>query len=182
MFIYINFNLRKRFKNEETNIKTNENDDEHFDDILESIYIEKLLSILSICHSSLDSLPSIPLNSSTKFLAASITSTNQYSSFIHKTIHLNINDLISVDDINNLIIYSNYLSNQTQIPSIQCTYDQRQSLNNTMGICSINLSSQCQITCSNPNATSPEILIQSNNNLQTTITSLSRRLRSPPWS
>ncbi|CAF1445956.1 unnamed protein product [Rotaria sordida] len=98
MFIYINFNLRKRFKNEETNIKINENEGEHFDDILESIYIEKLLSILSICHSSLDSLPSIPLNSSTKFLAASITSTNQYSPFMHTTIHLNINDLISVGD------------------------------------------------------------------------------------
>ncbi|CAF1507089.1 unnamed protein product, partial [Rotaria sordida] len=98
MFIYINFNLRKRFKNEETNIKTHENEGEHFDDILESIYIEKLLSILSICHSSLDSLPSIPLNSSTKFLAASITSTNQYSPFMHTTIHLNINDLISVGD------------------------------------------------------------------------------------
>ncbi|CAF1435456.1 unnamed protein product [Rotaria sordida] len=98
MFIYINFNLRKRFKNEGINIKTNENEDEYFDDILESIYIEKLPSILLICHSSLDSLPSIPLNSSTKFLAASITSTNQYSSFIHTTIHLNINDLISVGD------------------------------------------------------------------------------------
>ncbi|CAF1493076.1 unnamed protein product [Rotaria sp. Silwood1] len=51
-----------------------------------------------------------------------------------------------------------------------------------MDVGSINLSSQCQITCSNPNATSPEILIQSNNNLQTTIALLSRRLRSPPWS
>ncbi|CAF3317279.1 unnamed protein product, partial [Rotaria sp. Silwood2] len=80
------------------------------------------------------------------------------------------------------ITYSNYLSNQTQIPSIQRIYDQRQSLNNTMDIGSINLSTQCQITCSNPNASSPEILIQSNSNVPTTITSSSRRLRSPPWS
>ncbi|CAF4695546.1 unnamed protein product, partial [Rotaria sp. Silwood2] len=234
---------RKRFKNEESNIKLNEIEDEYSDDILESIYIEKLLSILSMCHSSLDSSSSISLNSSTKFLAASITSTNQYSSFIHTTIHLNLNDLISVGDsiyyclssfisqpnyllpilchylttspllssplllfiiysihntrilfdvlnqykfldllVNNLITYSNYLSNQTQIPSIQRIYDQRQSLNNTMDIGSINLSTQCQITCSNPNASSPEILIQSNSNVPTTITSSSRRLRSPPWS
>ncbi|CAF1073577.1 unnamed protein product [Rotaria sp. Silwood1] len=234
---------RKRFKNEEITIKINDIDDEHSNDLLESIYIEKLLSILSMCHSSLDSSPSISLNSSTKFLAASITSTNQYSSFIHTTIHLNINDLLSVGDsiyyclssfisqpnyilpilchylttnpllssplllliiysihnikilnealnqykfldllVNNLIIYSNYLSNQTQIPSIQRIYDQRQSSNNTMDIGSINLSPQCQITCSNSNASSPEILIQSNNNVQTTITSSSRRLRSPPWS
>jgi len=211
---------RKRFKNEEINIKLNEIEDEHNDDILETIYIEKLLSILSICHSSLDSSPSISLNSSTKFLAASITSTNQYSSFIYTTIHLNLNDLISVGDsiyyclttfisqpnyllpilchylttnpllssllllfiiysihntkilfqalnhyklldllVNNLILYSNYLINQTQIPSIQRIYDQRQSLNNTMDIDSINLSSQCQIICSNPNASSPEILL-----------------------
>ncbi|CAF1560124.1 unnamed protein product, partial [Adineta steineri] len=85
--------------------------------------------------------------------------------------------------VNNLISFSNHLSNQTQIPSIQRIYDQRQSLNNnTMDIGSINLAPQCQITCSNPNATSPEILIQSNNNLQTTLPSSSRRLRSPPWS
>ncbi|CAF4214023.1 unnamed protein product, partial [Rotaria magnacalcarata] len=234
---------RKRFKIEENDVKTIEIDGEHSDDILESIYIEKLLSILSMCHSSLDSSPSISLNSSTKFLAASITSTNQYSSFIHTTIHLNLNDLISVGDsiyyclssfisqpsyllpilchyltthpllssplllfiiysihnskilsealkqyklidllVNNLITYSNYLSNQTQIPSIQRIYDQRQSSNNTMDIGSINLSPQCQITCSNPSASSPEILLQSNNNLQTALPSSSRRLRSPPWS
>ncbi|CAF2429417.1 unnamed protein product [Rotaria sp. Silwood2] len=85
--------------------------------------------------------------------------------------------------VNNLLIYSNYLTNQTQIPSIQRIYDQRQSLNNTMDIGSINLSSQCQIICSNPNVISPKILLQSNNNLQTTtIKSSSHRLHSPPWS
>ncbi|CAF3703991.1 unnamed protein product [Adineta steineri] len=236
---------RKRFKFEQgDNKEILDIDDEDSDDTLESIYIEKLLSILSTCHSALDSSPSIPLNSSTKFLAASSTSTNNHSSFIHTTIRLNLNDLLSVGDsiyyclssflsqpnyllpilchylttnpllssplllfiiyslhnpqnlseilnqykfldllVNNLISFSNHLSNQTQIPSIQRIYDQRQSLNNnTMDIGSINLAPQCQITCSNPNATSPEILIQSNNNLQTTLPSSSRRLRSPPWS
>ena len=231
---------RKRFKFEE-NQSTLEMVDENCDDILPSIYIEKLLSILSICHSALDSSPSIPLNSSTKFLTASLTSTTNHSSFIHTTIHLNLNDLLSVGDsiyyclssfisqpnyllpilchylttnpllssplllfiiyslhnpiylseglnqyklidllVNNLILYSNHLSIPTQIPSIQRIYDQRQSLNNNMEIGSINLSPQCQITCSNSNASSPEILIQSNTNLQTTLPSSSRRLRSPP--
>jgi hypothetical protein len=237
---------RKRFKFEQGDTKEPiDIEDEDSDDILQSIYIEKLLSILSTCHSALDSSPSIPLKSSTKFLAASMTSTTHHSSFIHTTIRLNLNDLLSVGDsiyyclssflsqpnyllpilchylstnpllssplllfiiyslhnppnlseiltqykfldllINNLISVSNHLSNQTQIPSIQRIYDQRQSLNNNtnMDIGSINLSSQCQITCSNPNATSPEILIQSNTSLQTTLPSSSRRLRSPPWS
>ncbi|CAF1088675.1 unnamed protein product [Rotaria sordida] len=44
--------------------------------------------------------------------------------------------------VKNLILYSNYLTNQTQILSIQRIYDQRQSLNNRMNIGSINLSSQ----------------------------------------
>ncbi|CAF2429454.1 unnamed protein product [Rotaria sp. Silwood2] len=67
--------------------------------------------------------------------------------------------------VNYLIIYSNYLSN------------------NTMDIGSINLPRKCQITSSNSNATSLEILIESNNNLQTRrITSSSRCLRSPPCS
>src|SRR5690242_8634583 len=65
--------------------------------------------------------------------------------------------------INNLIQYSNYLSNQTDISSIRRIYDQRQSSNTNMEIGSINLSPQCQITCSNSNATSSKILIQSNN-------------------
>ncbi|CAF1634014.1 unnamed protein product [Rotaria sp. Silwood1] len=99
----------------------------------------------------------------------------------------NINQTID-QQLNYLIIYSNYLSNQTKIPSIQPIYDKRESLNNRINIGSINLSSLCQITCSNPNSRSPYILIQSNNNLQTTTTttitssSSSRHLRSPPWS
>ncbi|CAF4908027.1 unnamed protein product [Rotaria sp. Silwood2] len=52
-----------------------------------------------------------------------------------------------------------------------------------MDIGSINLPRKCQITSSNSNATSLEILIESNNNLQTRrITSSSRCLRSPPCS
>lgn len=234
----------KRFKSEsDENKNLSSIEDEDSNDILQSIYIEKLLSILSICHSTLDSSPSNQLNSSTKFLAASLTSTNEYSSFTHTTIQLNLNDLLSVGDsiyyclssflsqtnyllpiichylttkpllssplllfiiyslhnpinlsqtlnqyklldllVNNLTEYSNSLSNQTEISSIQRIYDQRQSSNTNMDIGSINLSPQCQITCSNPNAPSPEILIQSNNNLQTTLPSSSRRLRSPPWS
>ena len=218
-------------------------DEESDDDRLPSIYIEKLLSILSTCHSALDSSPLVPLNSSIKFLVASLSSTTEHSSFVHTTIHLNLNDLLSVGDsiyyclstflsqpnyllpivchyltskpllssplllftiyllhnsihlndalnryellnllMNNLIEYSNSLSNPTDIVSIQRMYDQRQSTNNQMEIGSINLSPQCQITCSNPNAVSPEILIQANNNLQTSLPSSSRRLRSPPWS
>ena len=225
-------------------LKTETDDDiDESDETLPSIYIEKLLSILSTCHSALDSSPLTPLNSSTKFLAASLTSTTEHPSFIHTTIRLNINDLLSVGDsvyyclssflsqpnyllpilchyltsnpllssplllfiiyslhnpvnlshalnqyklmdllVKNLIEYSNHLSHQTEIPSIQRIYDQRQSSNNNMDVGSINLSAQCQITCSNPNAPSPEILIQGNNNLQATLPSSSRRLRSPPWS
>ena len=235
---------RKRFKNESgDNKQLTDFDDEDSEETLPSIYIEKLLSILSTCHSALDSSPLTPLNSSTKFLAASLNSTTEHPSFIHTTIRLNLNDLLSVGDsiyyclssflsqpnyllpilchyltsnpllssplllfiiyslhnpvnlsealnryklmellVKNLIEYSNYLSNKTEIPSIQRIYDQRQSANNNMDIGSINLSSQCQINCSNPNASSPEILIQANHNLQNTLPSSSRRLRSPPWS
>ena len=234
----------KRVKLDENNFnQTIDLDNEHCEDILEPIYIEKLLSILSTCHSALDSSPATPLNSSIRFLAVSLTSTDQYSSFVHATIHLNLDDLVSVGDsiyyclssficqpayllpilchylttnpllssplllfiiysihkckylvealnqyklidllVNNLLSYSKYLSNQSQIPSIQRIYDQRQTSNNSMDIGSINLSSQCQITCSNANASSPEILIQPNINSQTTLLSSSRRLRSPLWS
>ncbi|CAF1058543.1 unnamed protein product [Adineta ricciae] len=237
---------RKRFKFEQGDQKESLDTlvDEEFEDMLEANYIEKLLSILSTCHSALDSSPSIPINSSSKFLAASINSTTNHPSFIHTTIRLSLNDLLSVGDsiyyclssflsqpnyllpilchylstkpllssplllfiiyslhnpqnldeslkqyeflnllVNNFISFSTHLSNQAQIPSIQRIYDQRQSLNtNQMDIGSTNLAPQCQITCSNPNATSPEILIQANNNHQNTLPSSSRRLRSPPWS
>ncbi|CAF1551474.1 unnamed protein product, partial [Adineta steineri] len=113
---------RKRFKFEQGDSKEIlDIDDEDSDDTLESIYIEKLLSILSTCHSALDSSPSIPLNSSTKFLAASSTSTNNHSSFIHTTIRLNLNDLLSVGDS---IYYclSSFLSQPNYLLPILCHY------------------------------------------------------------
>ena len=235
---------RKRFKCEQEVSTIADIDEDEQDAELESIYIEKLLTILSTCHSALDSSPSTAVNASSRFLAASITSSDQHASFTHTTLRLNINDLLSVGDsiyyclstfinrpvyllpilchyltsqpllssplllliiyslhhqtylsqalnqyklldmlIENLISSSVHLSSSTQIASIQRIYDQRQSSNTNMEIGSINLSSQCQITCSNPNAQSPEILVQaSNTNLQTTLPSSSRRLRSPPWS
>ena len=242
----------KRFKCEQDEREISEVDDDDgsgggvssdTEEELESIYIEKLLAILSSCHSALDSSASVPLNSSTKFLAASISSSNQHPSFVHTTIRLNVDDLLSVGDsiyyclsafitrpaylvpiicrylrskpllssplllfiiyslhkqinfaegfnqyklldllVTNLLAYSSYLSSSTSVSALQRIYDQRQSSNTSMDIGSINLASQCQITCSNATAQSPEILIQSTHNLHATLPTSSRRLRSPPWS
>ncbi|CAF1252689.1 unnamed protein product, partial [Didymodactylos carnosus] len=96
--------------------------------VLECAYIEKLLSILSACHSAIDLSSS--LSTSIKFLATTLLTNDNdidkhksfpYPSFVHITIRLNSNDLLSIGDC---IYYclTSYVKNSDYIVPIVCNY------------------------------------------------------------